>query len=217
VTKVRDLGQLLDVAAHLFGEKGYEATTLEEIALELGILKGSLYHYISSKAELHALVTKRRLEQLIDEAERIAGLDIPADEKLAQALRKHLGTIHDFYPESSQWFVQPAPPRSGAMPPEGGERPNRTYEGVIRRIIADGVKQGVFRADLDTHVMTLSVLGSANWLTHWYRRGGRLSIEEIGDTIISMALDGLRAPAKPAATPRIARVEAAAPAAVAMP
>jgi hypothetical protein len=65
--------------------------------------------------------------------------------------------------------------------------------------------------------MTLSVLGSANWLTHWYRRGGRLSIEEIGDTIISMALDGLRAPAKPAATPRIARVEAAAPAAVAMP
>lgn len=196
MTKVRDLDQLLDVAARLFGERGYEATTLEEIAQELGILKGSLYHYISSKAELHQLVTRRRLEQLIDDVERIAALDIPADEKLAQALRKHLGNIHDFYPESSQWFVQPAPPKS-VTEGEPQERPNRSYEHVIQKIIAGGVREGVFRSDLDPQVMTLSVLGSCNWLTLWYRRGGRLTIDEIGDTVIAMALDGLRASAEP--------------------
>ena len=201
MTKVRDLDQLLDVAARLFGERGYEATTLEEIAQELGILKGSLYHYISSKAELHALVTKRRLEQLIDEVERIAALDIPADEKLTQALRKHLGTIHDFYPESSQWFVQPAPPKSTTDESAPAERPNRTYEKVIRRIITQGVRDGVFRDDLDPQVMTLSVLGSSNWLTLWYRRGGRLTIDEVADTIITMALDSLTA-SKPSPSPR---------------
>ena len=201
MTKVRDLDQLLDVAARLFGERGYEATTLEEIAQELGILKGSLYHYISSKAELHALVTKRRLEQLIDEVERIAALDIPADEKLTQALRKHLGTIHDFYPESSQWFVQPAPPKSTTDESAPTERPNRTYEKVIRRIITQGVRDGVFRDDLDPQVMTLSVLGSSNWLTLWYRRGGRLTIDEVADTIITMALDSLMA-GKPSPSPR---------------
>ena len=190
MTKVRDLDQLLDVAARLFGELGYEATTLEQIAQELGILKGSLYHYISSKAELHALVTSRRLEQLIDDVQQIADLDIAADEKLKRALRKHLGTIHDFYPESSQWFVQPAPPR-GVAACDSSESPNRTYEAVIQQIVADGIRTGTFRHDLDAQVMTLSVLGSANWLTLWYRRGGRLSIDEIGDTIITMALDSL--------------------------
>jgi AcrR family transcriptional regulator len=203
MTKVRDLDQLLDVAARLFGEYGYEATTLEQIAQELGILKGSLYHYISSKAELHLLVTTRRLQQLIDEAERIAALDIPADEKLRQALRRHLQTIHDFYPESSQWFVQPAPPRSGGSA-DGELRPNRVYEHVIRRIVQAGVDEGVFRSDLDVPVMTLSVLGSANWLTHWYQRGGRLSIDEIGDTIIGLALDGLAAPRPSRAASRAA-------------
>lgn len=192
MTKVRDLDQLLDVAARLFGEQGYEATTLEEIALELGILKGSLYHYISSKAELHSLVTRRRLEQLIDEAERFAELDIPADEKLKRTLRNHLQTIHDFHPESSQWFVQPAPPRGGTAA-EVAENPNRSYEAVIRRMIADGVQDGVFRDDLDARVMTLGVLGACNWLTQWYQRGGRLSINEIGDALITMALDGLMA------------------------
>ena len=167
----------------------------------MGILKGSLYHYISSKAELHALVTKRRLEQLIDEVERIAALDIPADEKLTQALRKHLGTIHDFYPESSQWFVQPAPPKSTTDESAPTERPNRTYEKVIRRIITQGVRDGVFRDDLDPQVMTLSVLGSSNWLTLWYRRGGRLTIDEVADTIITMALDSLTA-SKPSPSPR---------------
>lgn len=201
MTKVRDLDQLLDVAARLFGERGYEATTLEEIAQELGILKGSLYHYISSKAELHALVTKRRLEQLIDDVERIAALDIPADEKLTQALRKHLGTIHDFYPESSQWFVQPALPKT-TTDSTPADRPNRTYESVIRQIITQGISDGVFRGDLDPQVMALSVLGSCNWLTLWYRRGGRLTIDQVGDTVIAMALDGLRAGTRSAGTRR---------------
>ncbi|MDA0352621.1 MAG: TetR/AcrR family transcriptional regulator [Chloroflexi bacterium] len=193
MTKVRDLDQLLDVAARLFGERGYEATTLEEIAQELGILKGSLYHYISSKAELHQLVTRRRLDQLIDDVELIAALDIPADVKLTQALRKHLGTIHDFYPESSQWFVQPAPPKSSTDESAPADPPNRTYERVIRQIVTQGVRDGIFRADLDPQVMVLSVLGSCNWLTLWYQRGGRLTIDQVGDTIIAMALDGLRA------------------------
>jgi len=195
MTKVRDLDQLLDVAARLFGERGYEATTLEEIAQELGILKGSLYHYISSKAELHQLVTRRRLDQLIDDVELIAALDIPADVKLTQALRKHLGTIHDFYPESSQWFVQPAPPKSSTDESAPADPPNRTYERVIRQIVTQGVRDGIFRADLDPQVMVLSVLGSCNWLTLWYQRGGRLTIDQVGDTIIAMALDGLRATA----------------------
>jgi len=192
MTKVRDLDQLLDVAARLFGVHGYEATTLEQIAQELGILKGSLYHYISSKAELLDLINRRRLQQLIAEAESIDGLDLPADAKLERVLRAHLATLDQSYPESSQWFVEPAPPRGGASDAErAADAPNRDYERLVGRIIAEGMATGVFRSDLDTQVAALTLLGSCNWLTRWYRRGGRLSIEEIGDTIIRLSLDGL--------------------------
>lgn len=195
MTKVRDLDQLLDVAARLFGELGYEATTLERIAQELGILKGSLYHYISSKAELHSLVTGRRLAMLVDEVAAIAKLDLPADERLERALRAHLGTIDEFHPESSQWFVQPAPPRQGATNPSADL--NRRYERILNRIVDDGVAAGLFRSDLDSQVATLSVLGSCNWMTRWYRQGGRLSIDQIADSIIALSLAGLRATGAP--------------------
>ena len=210
MTKVRDLNQLLDVAARLFGELGYEATTLEQISQELGILKGSLYHYISSKAELHELVTRRRAEQLLAEVEAIAGLDLPADDKLRRALRAHLGTIDEFYPESSQWFVEPAPPKREpeTEPLEARGGINRSYERIIGRILTDGIAEGVFRADLDTQVATLAVLGSCNWLTRWYQRGGRLSIDEIGDTVIAIALDGLMASAAERAGSRRSTVPA---------
>ncbi len=191
MTKVRDLDQLLDVAARLFGELGYEATTLERIAQELGILKGSLYHYISSKAELHSLVTGRRLAMLVDEVAVIAKLDLPADERLERTLRAHLRTIDEFHPESSQWFVQPAPPRQGAANPS--TELNRRYEHILNSIVDDGVSAGLFRNDLDSQVATLSMLGSCNWMTRWYRQGDRLSIEEIANAIITLALDGLRA------------------------
>ena len=192
MTKVRDLDQLLDVAARLFGERGYEATTLEQIAQELGILKGSLYHYISSKAELLDLINRRRLEQLISEAQSIERLDLPADAKLQRVIRAHLATLDESYPESSQWFVTPAPPRGGTTEaPTAGESANRDYERLVGRIIREGIESGVFRADLDPQVAALTILGSCNWLTRWYRRGGRLSIQEIGDTIIRLSLDGL--------------------------
>lgn len=192
MTKVRDLDQLLDVAARLFGAGGYEATTLEQIAQELGILKGSLYHYISSKAELLDLINRRRLQQLIAEAEAIEGLELPADAKLERVMRAHLATLDASYPESSQWFVEPAPPRGGAGEAiRPVDSPNRDYERLVGRIIAGGMTSGVFRSDLDPQVAALTLLGSCNWLTRWYRRGGRLSIEEIGDTIIRLSLDGL--------------------------
>lgn len=208
MTKVRDLDQLLDVAARLFGEHGYEATTLEQIAQELGILKGSLYHYISSKAELLDLINRRRLEQLIAQAQAIEELDLPSDIKLERVMRAHLATLDQYYPESSQWFVEPAPPRGGAgESAKPSDSPNRDYERLVSRVIATGMHDGVFRSDLDPQVAALTLLGSCNWLTRWYQRGGRLSIEEIGDTIIRLSLDGLAVAGAVHQVPATARPE----------
>lgn len=201
MTKVRDLDQVLDVAARLFGERGYEATPLDEVARELGVLKGSLYYYISSKADLLDLLNRRRLEELIEAAAEVSRLQAPVEARLERILRAHLRSIDQFSPESSQWFVRVAAKK---RPTPRAERRSTAelspwtlhhqYEDLIRQLIVEGMSAGAFRPDLDAQVATLGILGACNWLTHWYRRGGRLTIDEVAESLLALLLDGLRLP-----------------------
>jgi AcrR family transcriptional regulator len=198
VTKVRDLDQVLEVAARVFGERGYEATRLHDIAEELGILKGSLYHYTSSKAELLYLVNRRRLEVLLERAIEVAAADGPALDRLEEILRAHLRSIDEFYPESSQWFVRAEsrkPPRSPEADALDPRALHHRYEVLIAGVIDDAKAEGHVRSDIDSRVAALGILGACNWLTHWYQKGGRLSIEEVSDNLLAFLLDGLRASA----------------------
>jgi hypothetical protein len=76
---------------------------------------------------------------------------------------------------------------------------HRVYEGIVQSVIEEGRGSGHFRDDIDVRVATLGVLGACNWLTNWYRRGGRLTIDEISESLLGMLLAGLRAPADGAA------------------
>src|SRR5262249_44622276 len=149
-----------------------------EIAAELGILQGSLYYHVGSKADLLALVQTRRLVTLIERMEGIAASDLPPLDKLATAVREHLRHLDEFFPESSQWFMERSQPRLS----DGGGRGvlglNRRYVDVLEDIVKQGVAAGALRADLDTGVATRGLLGMCNWLPRWYRKDGRLSIDQ---------------------------------------
>jgi AcrR family transcriptional regulator len=196
LTKVRDAEQVIDAAAKVFAAKGFEAARLEEIAAELGILRGSLYYYVPSKAELLSMLFDRRLLVLIGRVEAIAAADLPPITKLEAALRAHLRHLDEFYPESSQWFKLPQHRRPAKNQAQVSARYHQ-YERLLRGIVEEGIAAGAMRRDLDPKVATLGVLGACNWLTQWYRKGGRLSIDEIGDTLISLLTDGLRADTRP--------------------
>lgn len=192
MTKVRDLDHLLDVAARLFGEQGYEGTRLEDIADELGVLKGSLYYYTTSKFELLQKVNARRLRRLLDQAVVISHSETPADERLEHIIRAHLATIDEFYPESSQWFVETFVKR-GESEPLPHDSMHHQYARLLTDLVRSGQESDIFRRDVDPHMAAHTVLGAANWLTFWYTKGGRLTIEEISDQIVAMLLDGIRA------------------------
>lgn len=193
MTKVRDREQVIEAAARVFAEKGYAAARLEDIAAELGILKGSLYYHAASKAELLFLVNCKRLSQLIDGIERIASERCSPSEKLAAAVRAHLLHLDTHYPESSQWFIDPQVAEHTAGQKAEYRSLSRAYEAVMRRLLEEGVAAGELRADLDPKVSALAILGMCNWLTRWYHQDGRLSIDAIAANHIAMILDGLRA------------------------
>lgn len=192
MTKIRDRDQLLDAAAKVFAEKGFEAARLEDIAAELGVLQGSLYYHVASKAELLLLVQRRRFRAITERMEWIAASDLSPREKLAAALREHLRHLDEFFPESAEWFTEPAQTRLSDENYRESRAGNRAYLDVLEGILRQGVEAGELRGDLDLRVATRGVIGMCNWLPRWYRKDGRLSIDEIGDVFIRMVMDGLR-------------------------
>ena len=198
MTKVRDREQVIDAAAKVFAEKGFEAARLEEIAAELGILKGSLYYYASSKLELLYLVQRRRHLELIERAAAIAASPAPPLDRLAEILRLHLRRFAEFYPESMQWLAAPAHNEANASLVADSRLLNRQFEGIICALISEARDSGDCRPEIDPRMATLALLGMCNWTTRWYRQDGRLAMDAIADNYLTMAFDGLRLPAAPA-------------------
>lgn len=191
MTKIRDREQLLDAAAKVFAEKGFDAARLEDIAAELGVLQGSLYYHVASKADLLILVQRRRHLAIKARMECIAASELPPREKLAAALREHLRHLDEFFPESAEWFTEPAQTRLSENGYKESRAISRAYVDVCEGILRQGVDAGEFRAEIDTHVAIRGVIGMCNWLPRWYRKDGRLSIDEISETFIQMVLGGL--------------------------
>src|SRR5947209_1756557 len=86
MTKIRSQDQLLDAAEKVFSQKGYDATRLEDIAAELGVLQGSLYYHIESKAGLLRLLRRRRMSRVIERMSEVASSDDSPREKLRRAV-----------------------------------------------------------------------------------------------------------------------------------
>src|SRR6476660_6492476 len=81
--------EILSAAARIFREKGYHGTSVRDIAESVGLLKGSLYHYIRSKEELLARLFEGALEETVRELEEIAAREAPASERLRAMVRAY--------------------------------------------------------------------------------------------------------------------------------
>ena len=203
MTKLRSLDQLIDVASRVLGEKGAENFSLDDIAAEFGMHRSSLYYYISNKAELLDLVERQRLVVIADEIKRITLSSEPPRQKLLTAIQAHLRHIDRFYPESKTWN----PLRSDFVtePAEDDEGAKLASDigSCFRAIIEDGMASGEFSCIGEPRIVAFAILGMCNWVTRWYRKGGKLSIDEISEMFIRLIEAGLvpaTADASPPAT-----------------
>lgn len=184
------LGEIVGAAILLFQEKGYHATSMQDIADAVGLQKGSLYHYISSKEDLLMIIVKEAVDTYSDRLSVIAGSDLPPRDKFAQAVRQHLmgiannlGMLTIFLRE-----VHALTPEQQAMVRRETDRYNRVIEGIF----AEGVAQGAFR-QLDPRLACRAVLGSCNWFYRWYRADGPRSLEELADFFVDVLFSGIDA------------------------
>lgn len=184
------LQEIIAAAIQLFKEKGYHATSMQDIADAVGLQKGSLYHYISSKEELLIIIIQEALDVYISRLNEIAAGPEPPRERFAAAVRFHLigiatnlGMLTVFLREAH------------ALTPEQRQivdRETDRYNRIIEGIYAEGVREGVFRP-LDPKLTCLTLLGACNWFYRWYRPDGPRSLEEMADFFVDVLFNGILA------------------------
>ena len=170
---------LLDAAAKLFREKGFEATTVREIARAAGMLPGSLHYRYPTKSGLLLSLMKRGVARDLGcVRSAIAGTRDPV-ERIRLALRARLRLLLS---KGDTVYVLLYDWRSLT----GGERGEMIrlrdeYEAFWKGLLDEAARTGRLRADLDLKMLRMFVFGAVNWVAQWYSPQGPRTPEEIAD------------------------------------
>jgi AcrR family transcriptional regulator len=182
--------EIMQAAISLFQQKGYHATSMQDIADAVKLQKGSLYHYISGKEDLLVVIIHDALSQYNARLAEIRALDLPARQRLELAVAAHLkgiaenlGMLTIFLRES--YALNPDQQRSI-------EAESDRYNQMFEELFAEGVRTGELR-DLDPKLATRVVLGAANWLYRWYRPDGPLTIDQMASFFVDILFNGIAA------------------------
>lgn len=177
--------EILAAAARIFREKGYHATSVRDIAESVGLLKGSLYHYIRSKEELLVRLFDGALEDTVRELEAIAAREVSAAERLREmvaayvlSLTANLDAVGLYLRE---WRALPPPDLARLR------ARRRAMRALFESVIAEGARRREFAA-ADEKISALAILGMCNWLFEWYRPRGRMKPELLARELADRAV-----------------------------
>jgi TetR/AcrR family transcriptional regulator, cholesterol catabolism regulator len=190
-TKNDRLAEVYRTAAQIILRKGYDATSVNDIANALGMTKAGLYHYISGKKELLYDIMIFGLDELKDECVTPAQSIAEASERLRFIITRHARLV-----TRGQGAITILVDEMTALTPAQNRKitaRKRDYfdklRGTLNELKAEGKLQ-----DIDTTTATFSILGMINWLSRWFRPDGSLTPDQIGEEISKIVLFGLIRP-----------------------
>jgi AcrR family transcriptional regulator len=170
---------LIDAAAKLFAERGYEQTSIGDLSDATGLAAGGIYHYTSSKEGLLIAICDELLDPLLEQARAIAATDAPPDQHLRELLRAWLLHIESHIPHmlvfTQERHTIEREPRWRAV-----RRKRKAFEKILDGVLVRGEADGSMAFE-DRGLALLALLGMVNYSPQWLRPGGRRSAEEIAD------------------------------------
>ncbi|MGC4935523.1 TetR/AcrR family transcriptional regulator [Gordonia sp. DT30] len=182
--------ELLTTAGRMFAEQGLRSTTVRDIADAAGILSGSLYHHFDSKESIVDEILRGFLDGLFTRYQQIAGAGLSAAQTLRQLVIASFESIdadHNAVAIYQDEAKRLAPQDRFAYIRER----NTEFRSLWHAVLARGVADGEFRADLDVELVYRFLRDTVWVAVRWYRPGGSLSVEQIADQYLSVVLDGI--------------------------
>lgn len=190
-------GELLDIAAKLFAERGLRATTVRDIADASGILSGSLYHHFDSKESMVDEILREFLDGLFGRYRAIAAQRLGPRETLQAVVVASFEAIdqrHDavaIYQSEARRLAEL--PRFAYIAERWTE-----FRQLWQTILRDGVADGSFHRDLDVSI-AYRFLRDTVWVgVGWFQPGGSLGVDAVAEQYLSIVLDGISTRRRPA-------------------
>jgi AcrR family transcriptional regulator len=177
--------ELQRVAAELFFARGYEATTIRQIAQALEITSASIYYHYPDKEQILFEVIRSTMEQLAAGVRTVLDQETSPDRQLAGLVVHHV-VIHALRPKETT--LGDTELRSLT-----GERlltvlqMRDDYEQLVVRVFREGAEQGLF-TPLDHKLSAYAVISQCSNVGIWYREQGRLMLDEVAGVYANLAL-----------------------------
>ena len=188
--------QVLDVAAHLFKQRGLDGVKLTEIAEAAGIDRANVYYYAESKEDLYLQVLLSVKSQAATNAEAVAKSDRPAAERLRVLMVELMKDIAGQYPYLYLHFNENLEAIAALHPDD--QRVQEVAQWTARhfaafgKVVRDGMKDGTFSSAISSGIVAEAAIGIITHSNTWYDpEKARMSGAEIGDAFASIFLNGL--------------------------
>jgi AcrR family transcriptional regulator len=182
------LDSLLDVAVAVFIERGFEATTMDELATRLGVTKSAIYHHVPSKVELLRLALDRALDALFAVTEEPGATTGRAIDRLEHVVRGSVRVLAAELPFVSLLLRV----RGNSEVERAALQRRREFDRVVTALVRAAEEEGDVRPDVDPAITSRLLFGTVNSLTEWYRPDGDLTPDELADALVTTTFAGLR-------------------------
>jgi AcrR family transcriptional regulator len=191
-----DTEALLRVAAKVFTERGYDGTSMEDLAQASGLSKSSIYHHVEGKEHLLRLSLERAVGPLAAIAEEPDGREGRAIDRLEHVVRRAVAVLVAELPSVTLLLRV----RGNTATERWAMDQRRAFDRFVAGIVAEAAADGDVRTDVDPLVLARLLFGMVNSLVEWYRPargsgGQRLGAEDLADAVVRLSFEGLRTPA----------------------
>jgi AcrR family transcriptional regulator len=186
-----DQETVLRRAIALFNQQGYDATSIGDLAKDLGLTKSAIYHHVDSKEDLLAAALDEALDGL-NAAIQVA-VDAPQGTSAAERLRTAVE-------ESVRVLVEHQPAvtlllrvRGNSPVEQSALKRRRAIDERVASLVQEAVAEGAVRDDIPPDLISRLLFGTVNSLVEWYRPDGSIDPDSLARMVASLAFDGLRA------------------------
>ncbi len=185
-----DRETLINKATEVFVSRGYDGTSMDTVARELGITKSAIYHHVKSKEELLHLAINRgigALDSAVEAESHRTG--ITALERLRLAVRASVLILIEYH-HSVTLLLRVR----GNSPVElEALEQRRRIDEKIRGLVSEAIAEGGLRSDFTPGLITRLLFGMVNSITEWYRPSYPVDPDTIAEAVTTMAFQGLEA------------------------
>ena len=182
------LDSLLAVAVAVFNERGYEATSMDELAGRLGITKSAIYHHVAGKGELLRLALDRALDGLFAVTREPGACTGRAIDRLEHVVRGSVRVLAEELPFVTLLLRV----RGNSDVEQAALRRRREFDRIVTGLVRAAEEEGDVRPDVDPAVTSRLLFGTVNSLPEWYRPDRGLDASAVADALVATTFDGLR-------------------------